>query len=377
MKEQTATARKYLSGIEALRAYAALSIVAFHVIHILGLSPAGVLGFVKWNAGFGVPLFFCISAFSLAYGYTGRLETMDQVKWFYLRRLCRIAPLYYAVLLFMIGVYIFNRYHLSPTTLLLNTTFLFNLSPQDIDGMVPASWSIGVEMLFYALLPLILLLTRRWVAAIAVTLLAVAVGARNEIGLGTFDPKEGPEIWHSLSFNLPYFMLGLLAYKGFVIARLRWPRHALQFSIGSIAAGLAVIAALNITGDTTFPVLMAAHIRILYDIVWGVGFALICLGMALTRLPILAAAPMLFLGRISFSLYLLHPHIVNYGKQWGLFDWLATVADKNSAAYFGLSYAIVLAILVPLAWLSYRFIEVPGMALGRRLHDKYGAAQPA
>ena len=87
--------RAHLGGVESLRAYAAFAIVIFHVILLTQASVPKSLEFMKFFFGYGVPLFFVVSAFSLAYGYEGRLFGAGQLKEFYLRRVMRIAPLYY------------------------------------------------------------------------------------------------------------------------------------------------------------------------------------------------------------------------------------------------------------------------------------------
>ena len=88
-----AAARPHLGGVESLRAYAAFAIVIFHVIHLTQAAVPQSLEFMKNFFGYGVPLFFVVSAFSLAYGYEGRLSREGELTEFYLRRLMRIAPL--------------------------------------------------------------------------------------------------------------------------------------------------------------------------------------------------------------------------------------------------------------------------------------------
>ena len=57
--------RPHLPGVEALRGYAAFAIVIFHVIHLTQAAVPQSLEFMKWFFGYGVPLFFVVSAFSL------------------------------------------------------------------------------------------------------------------------------------------------------------------------------------------------------------------------------------------------------------------------------------------------------------------------
>src|SRR4051812_47423816 len=142
--------RDRLEGIEALRGFAALSIILFHLIWIAHVKLPTTLDILKYYLGMGVPLFFVISAFSLSYGYLGRLDRGEGLVSFYIRRLARIAPLLYFMLAVHLALiwFVYGITH-SLSTVVLNAAFLFNLVPPLVDGIVPASWSIGVEMMFY------------------------------------------------------------------------------------------------------------------------------------------------------------------------------------------------------------------------------------
>jgi peptidoglycan/LPS O-acetylase OafA/YrhL len=72
-------------------------------------------------------------------------------------------------------------------------------------------------------------------------------------------------------------------------------------------------------------------------------------------------------GKLSYSFYLLHP--LTLILVWNLPMQLAAT---RSAGIPGVIIALGLAVgssiaIMPLAWLSWRFIELPGIALGRRL----------
>jgi peptidoglycan/LPS O-acetylase OafA/YrhL len=82
----------------------------------------------------------------------------------------------------------------------------------------------------------------------------------------------------------------------------------------------------------------------------------------------LRSKPLLFLGRISYSLYLLHMPVKEL-----VFDLVDVHAlgmkfsEDNGFVAQGLVLLCTLAVTVPLAWLSWRYIELPFVRLGRRL----------
>lgn len=350
--------RTHLGGVEALRGYAAFAIVIFHVIHLTQAPVPQSLEFMKWFFGYGVPLFFVVSAFSLAYGYEGRLANKDQLAEFYLRRVARIAPLYYlAMATHMASMAMVGGGQPTLSQLLLCMTFLFNLSPDGVDGIAPASWSIGVEMLFYVMFPLVLALARTLWRAVLITAasLAVAVGFAK---LGARFELNPSFVAHGLLLNLPYFGFGLIAYKLY---------HKTPQRLGG---GLVIVALASTVVVWALAGIFAAAERgvaskVLYMMAWGAPFCLLCLGMALKPPRLLANRATEFLGKISFGLYLGHPQVIFVLSRLGVYERIQQIPG-GSGVTFPLAVLVTSAALIPLAWLLYAYIEAPGIQLGRR-----------
>ena len=83
--------RARFDGIESLRAYAALAIVLFHLVGSGKATLPESLSFISQYFGLGVPLFFVVSGFSLAYGYWGRLSNEQALRDYQSGELTRAA----------------------------------------------------------------------------------------------------------------------------------------------------------------------------------------------------------------------------------------------------------------------------------------------
>ena len=88
-----------------------------------------------------------------------------------------------------------------------------------------------------------------------------------------------------------------------------------------------------------------------------------------------------FLGKISFSLYLLHP--LTLLIFWKMPATLGSIVEAGvpSALVAFVLWPISVAIIAPVAWISYRFVEVPGQRLGNLIrkwitHNVVGAREP-
>lgn len=351
--------RPHLPGVESLRAYAAFAIVIFHVIHMVGAPVPQSLEFMKWFFGYGVPLFFVVSAFSLAYGYAGRLSGTSRITEFYLRRLLRITPLYYlAVGAQLLALHAVGAPQPSLAALALSLTFLFNLNPALVDGIAPASWSIGVEMLFYAALPVVLAVAKTLARTVALT--AAFLGVMILFSLATVSAGLPHAFMvHGVLFNLPYFGAGLIAFHLIGTTPRKWGG---PIAFGALALLVAIWGVVQVSGQAFAPLPQ----QLLYQAFWSVPFAMLCLGMALDPPRLLSNRLTQFLGKISFGLYLGHPHVIFVLNSLGVYERIHRLPG-GSGVTFPLSVFVTSLAVIPLAWLLFWFVESPGIALGRRL----------
>lgn len=343
-----------LHFLDSLRGLAAIYVVFFHTLMVPNPPPVlhgWALSQLVHFGGTGPFLFFIISGFSLSLTMPRHDRRAMPAVSYGLSRFFRIAPLFYFVMAVLCLVYKYP--YVGPKTLGLNVAFLFNLAPGKQFGIVPASWTIGVEMLFYiAFLPI-----KR--ASLAIQLLICLIAVCGFVAqLFVLPPTY--TYWTVLGY-FPLFIFGMWAFDLF--ERLRQSPRARQ--LGGALLGLGVVLLLFCI---CFPL---AEKNVGLRIPIGIGYAALLVGCGLLPVAVLEARPLQFFGKISYSVYLIHVPIVTYlGPS---FQNISRVVP--GAISYWLCAFLVLAIATPLATLTYNFIEVPGEKLGRWTIDRLMAGR--
>jgi peptidoglycan/LPS O-acetylase OafA/YrhL len=368
------TANTHLGFIAALRGFAALYVFLFHLVYYPGLPlPVWTGNFIR-AGGTGVTLFFIISAFTLSLSMRGQTSKPGATTRFYIRRFFRIAPLFYSWLAatWVIGM-LQGDWTYSWKDVLLNIFFGFNFVPGRDDGIVWISWTLGVEMAFYVVFPLIQRVFNNLPKAIGFFALTVLL----DIGfkyLTTSVFQIGGDFYvHSLFHHLPVFALGIVTffiYEKYIEDK-ALPR---VWGYGLLAASVIAYLAwcnqiylplLNETAQEELRIaLKVAHIHY-YGNVWqGLAYSALVLGLAISPVKLLVNRVTEFLGGISYSLYLNHPRVILafspvyqalYAAQW------------PATLQFGLSVLVALIPLTLISALTYKYIEAPGIRWGQRL----------
>ncbi len=341
----------YRPDIDGLRAIAVLSVFGFHLQ--MGLFSGGFVG---------VDIFFVISGYLIGTILLSDLNSgRFSLREFYVRRIRRIFPALVAALLGTIAMALvfsmpselrdFSKSLIAATFSASNIYFGLHSNYFDLHALErPAlqTWSLGVEEQFYILFPpLLLLLHRRFRRYLPGTLVLLAAVSFAVSAVGAFR-------FPILTFFMPYtraweLLCGvLLALPG--LPRLR---------------SLAVRNALALTG--LLLILFAIHFFQAGMPFPGVAALFPCVGSALLlwtgqSLPehsvrtetlaarLLAIRPLVFIGLISYSLYLVHWPIVAFQSMGGM--WGNGLPHRVSSA-------ITFAVSLVLATLSWRFVESP------------------
>jgi peptidoglycan/LPS O-acetylase OafA/YrhL len=146
---------KQLPNLNSVRALAALIVVVSHIeLQKQELGLANVRPVVKNFGSIGVTIFFVLSGFLITYllFQEHSSKTKINITSFYFRRILRIWPLYFIVLLF--GIFIYPR-HVDSVGIALSVFFLPNIAfmLQKLPGLIDPIWSLGVEEQFYLFHP--------------------------------------------------------------------------------------------------------------------------------------------------------------------------------------------------------------------------------
>lgn len=352
---------KNLIGLHSLRGLAAIAIVIFHTFGINNLDLPVELGFIKNYFGLGVPLFFVISAFSLFLSTTPRIGRAGWLYDYLIRRLLRIAPLFY----FMIAFYCFFvpwewGVFLSLKDVLVNIFFLFGLMPGKHESVVMAGWTIGVEMIFYLLVPyLLVFITKGWHTVVFLCS-AIAISA---VFCTLYQGASYPAGYAYMSFmgSIGVFAYGIPAYFAFKTLSSK------SATAQKKAAEHIFIFALAILIVTVFFGQYIALYLGSRSSLWGAFFALLIVSQSLKPIPIIANRAFAYLGNLSFGLYLCHPPLVYLLKP----VYLAIYAlGMGSGSSFIMCAALTIILVIPLAKLLNVLIERPGVNLGELVIKK-------
>ncbi|MHC5796974.1 acyltransferase family protein [Lacisediminihabitans sp. FW035] len=326
----------------------------------VGLVVLGHAGVPGLGGGFiGVDVFFVISGFLITGHLITELERHGRIRFgrFYARRARRILPAALTVLVLTVVAALAAVPPLRLPEILKDAAasalwvpnVRFAIDKTDyLAGSAPSPfqhyWSLGVEEQFYLVWPLLLLalfvLTRRSRRALIVAIAGIA--ALSFAACLALTPLAQPVAFFSLPTRAWELAVGALVAGVASLALRLSPR--LRLIGGWLGLSAIVIGALAYRPETTYP--GAATLAP----VLGTALVIVC-GSAGGRgvVRVLGIRPFLFLGRISYSLYLAHwPMLVIVHEALGLATPLP--------AWLGI--ALVVA-SVPLAAVLYATVEAP------------------
>lgn len=346
---------KHYDYIDALRGYAILMVIAVHSSQYFdNLSPTTTA--LAGQGARGVQLFFVASAMTLCMSWKTR---HDGAMAFYTRRFFRIAPMFYLTLPVFLyfrgwGPSMYAPDGIGLRHILMSITFTHGLMPDTITSVVPGSWSIADEMMFYAIFPILMAIRVRIrfntaaLLTVLATILCIVLQHSLAGAVGRIADPAWRGAWATFYFlwlvnQLPCFLFGILVARWIEEKnKVRWPAALV---LGSI--GLAVWV-------TLFPDSVPLLGKLIVPAQAGVLFAAFALGLSKWQ-PRLLVNPIIgWIGKVSYSGYLLHLLIITSG--------LSFPRENFAVAFISLA-----AITICFSTITYLCVEKPFNRLGRRL----------
>ena len=380
MKEQPAPQVAVLDGF---RGVAAIAILLYHCWLLSGEPSLGggpmrdVL-----SAGFlAVTLFFVLSGFVLFLPVARRSGVFGPVRPYARRRLARVVPAYYAVLVVCLLAWpLLTTADMSGrvTTESLLAHALFAQQEARLlpgyDGALgfgvdPVVWTLSLEALFYLVLPLVAGPFWRWPGQAVALAVGVGIGGRIALGDVAGAPAQSV-LLSSFALHLADFAAGMAAALLYV----RWrppPRLAAAIAAAcamSALAGVALAGGAD-AGDVRDAVRGNWLLMALLPFAFGGAVLGLALAPAALRRP-LEAAPARWLGSVSYGVFLAHYPLLLLARTTFEFEH-----DGSRGAFLALT-AFALPASLAVGWLSWVAIERPARrwARGRGAHRERMAA---
>ncbi|TCM96218.1 peptidoglycan-N-acetylmuramate O-acetyltransferase [Paenibacillus sp. BK033] len=351
MEDNMNSKKRYMPGIDGLRALSVLAVIAYHLN-------------MKWAQGglIGVAIFFVISGYLITDQILiqkqrhGRLDLKD----FWIRRARRLLPAMFCMLLFVAiwlllldpnrlnhlqGDYLSSLFYVNNWWLIFHQVSYFeSFGPPSPIGHL---WSLSIEEQFYLIWPLLLLLTHRRGKLFVMILIAAVASALAMAFL--YVPGSDPS---RVYYGTDTRMFGLLIGAALAVV---WPSHKLNAAV-SKASRFSMDA---IGGISIIALIAMMHRMNEYDAsLYRGGFLglslLTAIAIAVLAHPasFLAKAmglrPLKWIGVRSYSLYIWHYPII-----------ILTNPSNQAVTPGPLLIVVQIAASFALAALSYKYVEEP------------------
>ncbi len=370
-------AASFFPNLQIVRGVAALLVVVNHIYAKEVFFPSiTTLPFEHWFANFGVTgltLFFCLSGFLITSILLKEKQHTNniQIRSFYIRRILRIWPLYFCLIIlgqFILPFLIDSNFEggniQSCFTLksLLYLAFLPNyvfFIFQPHNPFIDVTWSIGVEEQFYLFWPHFI---KRIKSVLGICIILIILQIIAEF---TTTPLNAIK-----DSNLFYFLLNKL------IKITEWSKAG-YFALGAISA---IIYNRNLHIKNSIIIRLVKYSPLLFAIAFILNmlyffkgqFLLLATAYIFLQIKLLQQTNMAnnilhrffqWLGTISYSMYLWHCFVIVL-----VYKGFSSIGNSHTATFTPLLYFIIIMLTVGISALSYQLIEKPFLRLKDRLN---------
>jgi len=318
------------SSIDALRGIAALAVCLYHVCFASNYMPQGN----SWEllAQFGdkgVQVFFILSGLVIPWSISFRKYEYKLVKEFLLRRFVRIQVPYAIALIITIFCYLFYLNPSMQVDLKSILTNFFYLVPYSSDSwFLSVAWTLGVEFQFYLIVAIsypFFTSNNSWVRRLSLLCLA---------SMGLISTPDSINSWFFFPTWAPFFAVGMMV---FFLRTQKFSKKEFYISFSIILSFL-----------------LFKYTKLLL---------LVCLSTTVFLLYFHTSKPpsfFIFLGKISYSLYLIHLPII-------LIAGMILNQIQFSQNFPNLSVVVLMLLAILGSFLFYSFCEKPSLKLAKKL----------
>lgn len=344
----------YFPNLNSLRFFAALLVIVHHIEQfkeIFGLPNMYHHPSIQLMSKIGVTLFFVLSGFLITYLLlTEQKESGEiQIKWFYIRRILRIWPLYFLIIFLAFFVFpIIPFMHLpghDGSHFFIKLFFFVFMMPNVIHAMGAGlaygtqTWSIGAEEQFYLIWPWLLKFFKNKLMLVIGVILGYLV-LRN-LFTWLFNTHlifaYLYRIWYlfpidNMAFGALFAVIHFNNYKKLI--------HFLQGKILQLLVWLITLALL-ISGKS---------LGYFHHQIYALLFGILIFNLATNANSIVSFRLKLldYLGKISYGIYMYHSIFIVLSIKL-----LQALHILNNALIYVLSFGLTIAV----SSLSYRFFE--------------------
>lgn len=360
-----------LDHIDTCRGIAILMVILVHVGQTVPDKNA-LIQCISSYGQMGVQLFFVASAYTLCISWNLKKDGNWPVYNFFTRRFFRIAPLYWiGIALYAIVTIVESWFrlgeaalpsHYSIVNVLSNVLLAHGFYPPANNNIVPGGWSIGTEVAFYVLFPALapfiiskctsivkgLAIAITWMLTVQATLYIVYQLTGKYTENSNF-------IYFNILVQSQVFLLGIVFYKWNTSGFFKHFNTKLLFILFLVFTA----ASCGIWGIERFT--DSGHLFSIIPVVSA--FSFVFLFLILERLPVLNISMIRHIGKVSFSMYIVH-FIFAYK--------VGALASPILTGYVGSDLTLLTLFLTStvcsylLARLSYRYLETVFIDFGKR-----------
>jgi peptidoglycan/LPS O-acetylase OafA/YrhL len=352
--------------IDALRGAAVLAVIFSHCPPLVINLPNYALDVASFGQ-MGVQLFFMVSAITLCLSFQQRLT--DTAQTFFIRRVFRIAPLYYIGVVFYLfwgalKLTLTNGTFTVPPQytfvgIVSNLLFLHGFNPAANNNVVPGGWSIATEMAFYLVFPLLF----RWQARLSLpklvlTAWVVFIGNLffQMLVFKIFGKSVDSTFFLYCNFVNQFivFVIGIVTFRQ--LSKGAPSKFGMFLAASSTIGSFYVLTTAPKVGlnGAVFPALAAL----------GFSFGIVLLSKR--HVQNLLWRTLVRIGKVSFSMYLFHFFILDI-IEIVLKPFVPLSAERQPLVEFLFVFAFSVVLTYCVAKVSHKYIELNGISLGNKI----------